>query len=53
MDRMNTIKWVLPIATGATGSVSDRAIPLWMASSRWDSVHPVHPVFQGARGNAR
>jgi len=53
MDRMNRIKRVLPIAMGATGSANDRAILLRMASILGDPVHPVHPVFQGARGNAR
>jgi len=53
MDRMNRIKWVLPIVMGATHSANDRAMPLRMASSLGDPVHPVHPVFQGARCTAR
>jgi len=33
MDKMNRIKWVLPITRSATRSANDRAIPLRMASS--------------------
>ena len=41
---MNRIKWVVPIVMRATHSANDRAMPLRMASSRGDPVHPVHPV---------
>ena len=50
MDRMNRIKWVVPIVMRATHSANDRAMPLRMASSRGD---PIHPVFKGARCTAR
>jgi hypothetical protein len=53
MDGMNRIKWVVPIVMRATHSANDRAMPLRIASSRGDPVHPVHPVFQGARCTAR
>jgi hypothetical protein len=53
MDGMNRIKWVVPIVMRATHPVNDRAMPLRIASSRGNPVHPVHPVFQGMRCTAR
>jgi len=53
---MNRIKWVLPIARGATGSANDRAIPsgwrpvygilfiLFILSSRDPRFHPLSRI---------